>query len=186
MSKIGKKPIIVPKDVEVKVGDNALQVKGREGSLDLPILPHTKVEFKDEQLVVSMTGNDKQARANWGTMRSLAQNAVSGVNSGFIKELEIQGVGFKAVLGSGVLVLHVGFSHPVQFIIPEGIKIAVEKSFIKISGFNKHLVGQVAAQIRAIKKPEPYLGKGIRYRGEAVVRKEGKRAAGATGTAAAA
>ena len=177
---------MVPKDVEVKVGDGALQVKGKEGSLSLPILPHTKVEFKDGYLVVSIAGNDKQAKANWGTMRSLAQNAVSGVSSGFIKELEIQGVGFKAALDGGALVLNVGFSHPVKFIIPEGIKIAIEKSFIKISGFNKHLVGQVAAQIRAIKKPEPYLGKGIRYRGEVVARKEGKRAAGATGTAAAA
>ena len=131
MSKIGKKPIIIPKDVEVKVGDNIIQIKGKEGSLNLPILPYTKVEFKDEQLAVSMTGDDKQARANWGTMRSLAQNAVIGVSSGFTKELEIQGVGFKAVLEGGVLVLHVGFSHTVKFVIPEGIKITVEKSFIK-------------------------------------------------------
>lgn len=185
MSKVGKKLIIVPQGVEVKVEADTLQVKGKEGSLKLPILPYTKIEFKDNQLAVTVAGSDKQASANWGTMRALAQNAVSGVSSGFMKELEIQGVGFKASLEGSNLVLNVGFSHPVKFPIPEGIKIVIEKSFIKISGFDKHLVGQVAAKIRAIKKPEPYLGKGIRYRGEAVVRKEGKKAAGATGAAAA-
>jgi len=185
MSKVGKKPIVIPQGVEIKIGGDVLQVKGGRGSLNLPILPYTKVELKDNQLAVSVMGGDKQASANWGTMRSLAQNAVNGVNSGFIKELEIQGVGYKAILEGDTLVLHVGYSHQVKFPIPDGIKIAVEKSFIKISGFDKHLVGQVAAKIRAIKKPEPYLGKGIRYRGEAVARKEGKKAAGATGAAAA-
>ena len=182
MSKVGKKPIIIPQGVNVKVEDNMLQVQGKEGVLKLPVLSFTKVELKDNQLMVDVTSEEKQARANWGTMRALTQNAVSGVNEGFSKELEIRGVGFRAVMEGNNLVLNVGFSHTVKFEVPENIKIVVEKSNIKISGFDKHLVGQVAAKIRAIKKPEPYQGKGIRYKGEAVIRKEGKKAAGTTGS----
>lgn len=183
MSKVGKKPISIPQGVEIKIAGNQLEVKGKGGSLSLPVLPHTSAELKNNALVISASGSDKQSRANWGTMRSLAQNAVTGVDQGFSKELEIQGVGYRAAMEGTTLVLNVGFSHPIKFPAPEGIKIAVEKNFIKISGHNKALVGETAAKIRAIKKPEPYLGKGIRYKGEIVKMKAGKKVAGATGAA---
>ncbi len=180
MSKVGKKPIVVPQGVEVKVNNSMLEVKGKEGTLQLPILPHTSIAIQDNQLVIASSGDSLQSRANWGTMRALAQNAVIGVSAGFVKELEIQGVGFRANMEGNTLVLNVGFTHPVRFETPAGIKIVVEKSFVKISGSDKNLVGEVAAKIRAIKKPEPYKGKGIRYKGEVVKIKAGKKVAGAT------
>lgn len=184
MSKIGKKPITIPQEVTVTLNDALLTAKGKEGTIVLPILAHTKLELKENVLSVTSTGDDMQARANWGTMRALAQNAVNGVNTGFTKELEIQGVGFRANMEGNNLVLNLGFTHPVKFETPEGIKISVEKSFIKIFGANRNLVGQVAAKIRSYKKPEPYKGKGIRYKGEVVKMKAGKKVAGATGGAA--
>ncbi|MBI4991918.1 MAG: 50S ribosomal protein L6 [Candidatus Harrisonbacteria bacterium] len=184
MSKVGKKPIVIPQGVTVQIKDNLVEVKGKEGTLMLPVLPHTQIELKDNQIIVTAAGEEKQSRANWGTMRALTQNAVNGVNSGFIKELEIQGVGYRATMEGSVLILNVGFTHPIKFPTPEGIKIAVEKNFIKISGANKNLVGQTAAKIRTIKKPEPYQGKGIRYKGEVVKLKAGKKVAGATAAAA--
>lgn len=184
MSKVGKKPIEIPQGVAVNVKDSSsIEFKGKEGTIMLPVLPYTKIELKENQLLIASAGDDKQSRANWGTMRALAQNAVSGVNGGFMKELEIQGVGYRAVMEGNTLVLSVGFSHPVKFPAPEGVKISVEKALIKIFGANKNLVGQVAAKIRAIKKPEPYKGKGIRYKGETVKLKAGKKVAGATGAA---
>ena len=186
MSKVGKKPIEIPQGVAVKVNDgNSIEFKGKDGTITLPVLPYTKIELKDNQIFVTSKGDESQSRANWGTMRALAQNAVSGVNGGFVKELEIQGVGYRVAMEGNNLVLSVGFSHPVKFQTPEGIKISIEKNFIKVFGINKNLVGQVAAKIRSIKKPEPYKGKGIRYRGEVVKLKAGKKVAGATGTAAA-
>ena len=185
MSKIGKKPIEIPQGVTVKVNDaNSIEFKGKEGAITLPVLTHTKVELKDSQIFISSDGDDSQSRANWGTMRALAQNAVTGVNGGFVKELEIQGVGYRVAMEGNNLVLNVGFSHPVKFQTPEGIKISIEKNFIKVFGVNKNSVGQAAAKIRAIKKPEPYKGKGIRYKGESVKLKAGKKVAGATGAAA--
>ncbi|MDE2001159.1 MAG: 50S ribosomal protein L6 [Patescibacteria group bacterium] len=181
MSKVGKKPIAVPANVTVTVNGNDVLVKGKEGSIALAVLPYTSLEQKDNELLVTSEGGHKQANANWGTMRALLQNAVNGVASGFLKELEIQGVGFRASMEGNTLVLNLGFSHPVKFQPPEGIKISVEKSFIKIFGANRNTVGQVAAQIRSLKKPEPYKGKGIRYKGEVVKMKAGKKVAGATG-----
>lgn len=186
MSKVGKKPIVIPPGVNVSLNDALLEVKGKEGSLKLPVLPFTKVELNENQIIVSASETHKQARSNWGTMRALAQNAVNGANSGFLKELELQGVGYRASLEGNNLILNIGFSHSVKFVPPEGIKITVEKSIIKVSGFNKALVGETAAKIRALKKPEPYKGKGIRYKGEAVKLKAGKKVAGATGAGAAA
>lgn len=185
MSKIGKKPIEIPENVEVKLNGGFLEVKGKGGEIKLPVLTHTKIDLEDKKIRVASLGEDKQARSNWGTMRALAQNAVNGVNSGFLKELEIQGVGYRASMEGNNLSLNVGFTHPVKFEAPAGIKISVEKSFIKVFGADKNLVGEVAAKIRAIKKPEPYKGKGIRYKGEMVKIKAGKKVAGATGTAAA-
>lgn len=185
MSKIGKKPITIPDGVNVSLQDSRLEIKGKEGTITLPVLPHIAVEVKDKEIIVTSSAEHSQGRSNWGTMRALAQNAVSGVSSGFTKELEIQGVGYRASMEGNTLVLNVGFTHPVKFPVPATIKIAVEKGFIKIFGPDKNLVGEVAAKIRAIKKPEPYQGKGIRYKNEVVKIKAGKKVAGATGTAAA-
>lgn len=183
MSKVGKKPVNIPEGVTVAVEDKQLKVQGKTGSLALPILPFTDVSVQDKMLTVKASADNQQARANWGTMRALAQNAVTGVSQGFVKELEIQGVGFRATLEGDKLVLTVGFSHPVKFQPPAGVKISIEKNFMKISGSDKNLVGEVAAKIRAIKKPEPYKGSGIRYKGEVIKLKPGKKVAGATAAA---
>lgn len=179
MSKIGKKPIIIPEGAEAKIEGDALVVSGKGGTLNVKILPGIKAVI--ENGVISFTvGNDlKQTKANWGTMRALTNNAVFGVNAGFEKSLKIEGVGYRAVMEGNALVLNVGFSHPVKFESPQGIKISVEKSIIKVSGINRELVGQTAAKIRAIKKPEPYKGKGIKYENEVIIRKAGKKATAA-------
>ena len=183
MSKIGKKIISIPQGVTVKIENDKLEARGKEGTIVLPILPNLNVEIKENQLSVKPLNDERQTRASWGTMRALIQNAVTGVNAVYTKELEIQGVGYRAVMEGTTLVLNVGFTHQVKFPSPEGVKIAVEKSLIKLSGINKHTVGQAAAQIRLIKKPEPYKGKGIRYKGEYVKQKAGKKVAGATAAA---
>ncbi len=179
MSKIGKKPITIPDNVEVKESDGFLKVKSRGGELSLRILSHIKTEIRDSEISFSILNNSKQARANWGTMRSLTQNAVMGVSKGFEKSLEIEGVGFRASLEGNALVLNIGLSHPVKFNPPDGIKISVVKNTITVSGIDKELVGKIAAKIRSFKKPEPYKGKGIRYQGEVIRRKAGKKMAGA-------
>ena len=171
----------------MKVVEDALEFKGKEGSLRLPILPYVKVELKTEErgneILIYSKEDVKQARANWGTMAALTKNAIKGVAEGFSKNLEIEGIGFKASLEGNRLVLNVGFTHPVKFESPAGIKIVVEKNQIKIFGIDRFLVGETAANIRKIKKPEPYKGKGIRYQGEVVRRKQGKKVAGVGATA---
>lgn len=179
MSKIGKKPIAIPEGAEVQLKDGALFFKGKEGSLELRILPYIKTEIKDGQIQFTASADHKQARANWGTIASLTRNAIEGVKSGFGKKLQLEGVGYRASMEGKNLVLTVGFSHPVKFEPPAEVKVSVEKSIISISGPSKILVGEVAAQIRRIKKPEPYQGKGIRYVGEVIRRKAGKKAAAA-------
>lgn len=180
MSKIGKKPIIIPEGSSVLVEDGSFVFKGKNGEMSVKILPFIKYNIEGNNVVFSIDNESKQATANWGTMRSLANNAIIGVNEGFTKVLEIEGVGFKVAMDGNNLNLSLGFSHPVKFIAPEGIKLTVEKNVIKVSGIDKTLVGQTAAKIRELKKPEPYKGKGIRYQGEVIRRKEGKKAAGAT------
>lgn len=180
MSKIGKRPITIPEGVDVKINGDVLNVKGKLGELSLKILDGTKVEIQDNKIIVSPLNENKQTIANWGTMAALANNAVIGVKDGFEKILEIEGVGYRAAMEGNNLVLNIGFSHPVKMTPREGVKIAVEKNTIKISGLDKFLVGQMAAEIREKKKPEPYKGKGIKYKGEMIRRKEGKKAAGAT------
>ncbi|OGY64445.1 MAG: 50S ribosomal protein L6 [Candidatus Harrisonbacteria bacterium RIFCSPLOWO2_02_FULL_41_11] len=179
MSKIGKKPIKIPSEVTVKIGAGIIEVHGKGGVLKVPILSFVNPNLKDGVLTFNIEKDVKQANANWGTMRALVQNAIVGVQEGFLKELLIQGVGYRAVLEGNTLLLNVGFSHPIKFKIPEDIKISVDKNtIIKVSGINKNQVGQVAANIRTIKKPEPYKGKGIRYKDEIVVKKAGKKAVG--------
>jgi large subunit ribosomal protein L6 len=181
MSRVGKNPIIIPAGVEVKVATDSLRVKGPKGELVQQLHPNIKIEVKDQKVFVTVTDalNHKQ-NALWGLYRSLINNMVKGVTGGFEKKLEINGIGFKAQVSGQKLILNVGYSHPVNFDLPVGIAAAVEKNVITITGTDKQVVGEVAANIRKIKKPEPYLGKGIKYLEEVLRRKAGK-AAGKTG-----
>ena len=181
MSRIGKKPVEIPQGVEVSIKDSIVKVKGSKGEIEHTIPEGVLVEVKDKQVIVSIKVENKKTSALWGLIRALLQNAVMGVSQGFEKQLEIIGVGYKAKMeGDKLLDLAMGFSHPVKMPVPEGLQIKVEKNIITISGINKEKVGQFAAEIRAVRKPEPYKGKGIRYVGEKVRRKEGKKAATAT------
>lgn len=182
MSKVGKKPILIPNGVEIKQVDGVLEFKGKDTTLSLKLLPFIEAKVEGESLILAATEKTIQARANWGTMRSLAQNAVLGLTEGFKKVLELRGVGYRAILEGNTLVLSVGFSHPVKFEMPAGVKTVIEKSNITLSGVDKALVGQMAAKIRSVQKPNPYRGTGIRYKEEIVKMKAGKKAAGATGT----
>ncbi len=177
MSRIGKKPILIPEDVEVKIEKQRVIIKGLKGELSREILREIKIEIKDGQIFVSPQIETKQTKAFWGLTRALLANMIEGVVKGFEKELQVEGLGFKAELEGDNLVLQVGFSHPVVIVNQEGIKFAVKKNIITISGINKELVGQVAAKIRKVRPPEPYKGKGIRYVGEIIRRKSGKKAA---------
>ncbi len=177
MSKIGKQPIKIPEGVEIAVKGGNLEFKHKNGAAVLKILECVVATVNDGTLSFGIDKDTKQARANWGTTRALSQNIISGFLNDFSKSLEINGVGFKAAIEGDNLVLNVGFSHPVKFSVPKGVKIVVEKNVIKISGADKQLVGETAAKIRAIKKPEPYKGKGIKYAGEVIRRKVGKKVA---------
>ena len=177
MSRIGKKPIEIPDKVEVKIEGPGLIVKGPRGELSMRIHPSVKVVQQDKKIIVTVADiENSEQKALWGLMRTLIANLVDGVTEGFEKKLEINGVGFKAQSSGKKLVLQVGFSHPVEFPIPDGIEIKVEGNVITVAGIDKQLVGEVAASIRAIKKPEPYKGKGIKYIDEQVRRKAGKSA----------
>ncbi len=180
MSKIGKKPITIPEKVEVQVDGKQLEIKGEKGALRFVLPPFVRAEKKDATLTFTPENNSKQAQASWGTARALAQNAIDGVTKEFEKTLELEGVGYRVLMEGATLVLHLGFSHPIKVSPPEGIKISVLKNTMTVSGINKDLVGRTAAQIRAFRKVEPYKGKGIRYKGEIVRRKAGKKVAGAT------
>lgn len=186
MSRLSKKPLIIPQGVEVKIANDKIEVKGKEGTLTLKILSHLSLDLKDGQLSVKTAAEHKQARANSGTMTALIKNAVEGVSNGYTRILEIEGIGYRATMEGASVVLTVGFTHPVKFVPPQGVKITTEKNVIKVFGIDKNLVGQAAAQIRKIKKPEPYKGKGIHYRGEVIRRKAGKKVASAGASAGAA
>lgn len=182
MSRIGKKPIKIPQNVEVSFNDKLVKVKGPKGTLEQLLNKEAWLEINNGEILIKIENEDKKKeRALWGLYRSLVNNMVIGVVDGFSKQLEINGIGFKAQLQGASLVLNVGFSHQVNYKIPEGITITVEKNIITISGNDKQRVGQVAAEIRAIKKPEPYKGKGIKYTTEVIRRKAGKSVKGATG-----
>ena len=180
MSKIGKKPIDIPTGVSVSFDEkkNKVSVKGSKGELSLDVDFNVQVEIKDNQVALSIKKEIKKNLALWGLYRSLVANMIFGVEKGYEKQLELQGVGHKATQTGKNITLNLGFSHPVIFEAPEGIELKVEKNIITISGIDKQLVGQVAADIRSKKKPEPYKGKGIRYVGEQVRRKVGKKVAG--------
>ena len=179
MSKLARKPFAIPTGVTVTTADGVLTVKGPKGTLTVSVLPSVSVKVEGSSVQFSGTGANAQERANLGTSAAHLRNAIEGVTTGFMKTLEIEGIGFKASLDGKALMLSVGFTHPVRFEPPAGVTVAVEKSLIKLSGIDRTLVGQAAATIRAVKKPEPYKGKGIHYLGEIIRRKAGKKVAGA-------
>ena len=176
MSRIGKKPIEVPSGVEVIINDNEVKIKGPKGTLERKIRPEIKVEVKENKIFVSPKTETKKTKAFWGLTRALLANMVKGVTEGFEKKLEIEGLGYRAQLKGNDLELFVGFTHPVIVKAPEGINFKVDKNIITVSGIDKEKVGQVAANIRKVRPPEPYKGKGIRYLGEQIRRKAGKKA----------
>jgi large subunit ribosomal protein L6 len=176
MSRIGKKPVDIPEKTEVTVDGNIVKVKGPNGELQRELNKFVTVEVKENQVIVNPVNDSLDARAFWGTFASHIDNMVKGVNEGYKKELIIEGVGYRAAVQGDKVVLNIGFSHPVELKIPEGVKAEVEKEKISISGIDKEKVGEFAATIRSKKKPEPYKGKGIRYADEVIRRKEGKKA----------
>jgi large subunit ribosomal protein L6 len=178
MSRIGKKPVTLPKGVAVEIQGNTVAVKGPKGELRRTLHTEMQVALADGQVTVSRPSDEKRHKALHGLSRTLVQNMVDGVSKGFSKTLEIQGVGYKAEAKPYGVNLIVGFSHPVKYEAPKGIKISVENNtVVKIEGADKEAVGQVAAELRSVRPPEPYKGKGIRYQGEQVRRKAGKTGA---------
>lgn len=175
MSRVGKVPIPIPKDVKVKLTDSILEVVGPTGRLTHRIPSEIQISIEPEQIVVKRPNNHRTSRSLHGLTRALIANMITGVTHGFEKRLEIQGIGYRAGLQGNVLHLALGFSHPVLFPLPEGVNVEVERqTSIKVKGIDKQLVGSVAAQIRSLKPPEPYKGKGIRYVDEYVKLKVGK------------
>lgn len=174
MSRIGKLPVRIVSGVNVEITDEAVKVSGSKGTLNQPMLSGVKVKLENDEVIISRDNDEQISRANHGLMRTMIDNMVVGVSSGFEKKLEINGVGFRVALAGSDLKMQLGLSHEVVYKIPEGIKADVAQNTIAISGFNKQKVGQVAAEIRSLKKPEPYKGKGIMYVGERLIRKSGK------------
>lgn len=174
MSRIGKLPIAIPAGVTITVDPEQISVTGSKGTLSQPALEGVTVSQADGVLTVTRINDEPKNRAKHGLMRSLINNMVVGVSEGFSKQLEVNGVGFRVALAGSSLNMNLGFSHQVTYTIPNGVNVAVEQNIITVSGIDKQQVGQVAAEIRALKKPEPYKGKGIKYVNERIVRKSGK------------
>ena len=175
MSRIGKNPVALPKDVKVSISVSNIHMEGPKGKLDMKLPVGIKVEQKENNLVVSRDADHKQARSNHGTIRATLVNMIDGVIKGHRKSLEIQGIGFRAAIQGSKMVFNVGLSHPVEFVVPPDVKVGVDnQTQISIEGPDLILVGLVASKIRSIKPVEPYKGKGIRYTGEKVLRKQGK------------
>jgi len=178
MSRIGKMPITIPKEVKVELNNNKIKVSGERGTLEKNIHPGIQVKIEEDNIYVSRPSDSKFHRSLHGLSRALINNMVKGVSSGFEKILEIRGVGYRAVLEDGKMVIQIGYSHPISIEPPKGIEFELEKQkIIKVKGIDKQLVGETAAKIRLLRKPEPYKGKGIRYIDEVVRRKVGKTGA---------
>ena len=174
MSRIGKQPIEIPAGVTITVGDSEITVAGPKGQLLVPVQPKTKVTIEDNVATVTRADDEPKSRAWHGLQRALLNNAVIGVTKGFEKKLEVNGVGYRLSGGGREIEMALGFSHPVKYQAPEGVELTTNKMEITVSGIDKQKVGQVAAEIRALKKPEPYKGKGIKYVDEVILRKAGK------------
>lgn len=174
MSRIGKLPVDIPSSVNISIADNVITAEGVKGKLSVNILPAIKVSQKDNQLLVLRQNDEAESRAKHGLMRTLINNMVVGVSQGFDKKLELNGVGYRGSVSGDSLKLLLGFSHEVVYNLPQGITAAIDQNIITVSGIDKQRVGQVASEIRSLKKPEPYKGKGIKYVGEHILRKSGK------------
>lgn len=179
MSRIGKKSIVIPAGTEVSVASHELTVKGKGGTLTRSIHPAISITLANGEAVVSPRETSRLGRALWGTYAAHLRNMIAGVNTPFVKKLQVEGIGFRAELAGKQIKLTVGFSHPVLLAVPAGVTAIIEKNIITVSGADKEQVGQFAASVREVKKPEPYKGKGIRYEGEVVREKQGKKAAAA-------
>ena len=176
MSRVGKYPVPVPAGVQIALAGRTVTAKGKNGELKLELTDAVDVEIEGSQVTVKPRGSDRRSRTLWGTTRSLIQSMVTGVSTGFAKSMEITGTGYRAAVQGKDLVLNLGYSHEVRYPIPAGIKITCEKpTAIKVEGADKRQVGQVAAEIRAWRGPEPYKGKGVKYVNEQILRKEGKK-----------
>jgi large subunit ribosomal protein L6 len=174
MSRIGKLPIQIPAGVTITVDSGIVKVQGPKGNLEQFVTPNVTIEIKDGELTVTRRDDSKPAKSEHGLMRALINNMVTGVTKGFEKKLEVNGVGFRVNGGGQEIEMQLGFSHPVKYRAQDGVQLTVNKMEITVSGINKQQVGQVAAEIRALKKPEPYKGKGIKYADETILRKAGK------------
>jgi large subunit ribosomal protein L6 len=174
MSRIGKLPIEIPSGVTITIDPDYITVAGSKGTLKQFTMPGVSVKQEGNQIVVTRENDEPKNRSKHGLMRSLVANMITGVSSGFTKQLEINGVGYRVALAGNQLKMNLGFSHEVVYTLPQGVNAKVEGNVITIEGFDKQQVGQVSAEIRALKKPEPYKGKGIKYVGERIIRKSGK------------
>lgn len=174
MSRIGKLPIAIPSGVTITVDPDTIIVAGSKGTLRQFTMPGIEVKQQESEVIVTRINDEPKNRAKHGLMRTLISNMIVGVSQGFSKKLELNGVGFRVALAGNGLKLNLGFSHDVNYALPTGVTATIEQNVITISGFDKQQVGQVAAEIRALKKPEPYKGKGLKYVGERIIRKSGK------------
>jgi large subunit ribosomal protein L6 len=174
MSRVGKQPIDLPSGVNVTINADDVSVTGSKGTLTSPILEGISVKQEGDQIIISRVNDEAELRAKHGLVRALINNMVVGVSNGFSKKLEINGVGYRVAQAGTDLKFNLGFSHDVIYKVPQGVQIAIEQNTVTVSGIDKQQVGQVAAEIRALKKPEPYKGKGIKYEGERIIRKSGK------------
>ncbi|WP_104697935.1 MULTISPECIES: 50S ribosomal protein L6 [unclassified Helicobacter] len=176
MSRVGKKPISIPSTVEVSVEGSKIVFKSNKMQKELETYGRVQIDYSNNELSFKSIDQEPQSRAYWGTYRALANNIVIGITTGFTKVLEVNGVGYKVAVSGKTLELALGFSHPVKYPIPDGIEMSVEKNLITIKGSDKQQVGQIAAEIREFRPPEPYKGKGIKYSDEVIIRKAGKTA----------
>lgn len=176
MSRLGKLPVAVPDKVTVAVASGAITVKGPKGELKTPVNDQVTVEVKDGKVWVKPANESQQARAMWGTVRANVKNLLEGVTNGYKKQLDISGVGFRAQAQGQILTLALGFSHDIKYIVPQGVTVTVDKqTTVHLAGYDKQKLGQVAAEIRSLRAPEPYKGKGVKYSTETIRRKEGKK-----------
>jgi len=177
MSRVGKEPVAIPNGIDVSL--DGTEIVAKKGKLEKRLETHGRVnvEVNEGQIVLTRNGEDKQSSAYWGTYRALLNNMIIGLDKGFTKSLEINGVGYRAAVNGKTLELQLGFSHPINYAIPEGLEVKVDKNIITINGTEKQAVGQAAAEIRAFRPPEPYKGKGVKYTDEVIIRKAGKTAA---------
>jgi large subunit ribosomal protein L6 len=174
MSRVGKLPIQIPSGVTITVDNDVITVNGSKGSLSQFTMPGITVKQEGDEIIVTRANDEPKVRAKHGLMRALLQNLVTGVSTGFEKKLELNGVGYRVALAGADLKLNIGLSHEVIYKIPQGVNVTVEQNTMTVTGIDKQQVGQVAAEIRSLKKPEPYKGKGIKYVGERIIRKSGK------------